>query len=316
MSFLVPAGVAVTPEPETPTPFPQPVDPGAPQVTWIAPDGTVWPLTTPSLGWHTLDAVTGWGAAPKRITTRPHPRGGVRVSHIQPQARYITWPLRVEGSTHLELVGNWRRIVDAFEMTDQLGPGRLQVARPDGTRREILAYSQEGFDGSQGQGHTYDTAVLTLLCEDPYWRDVDETAPEPWAYVATVEDFLDPYPTVSSGQTIDGGSTVFNAGEIEAWPVWTITGPMTSLLATNLTTGEEFTLTATLADDTETATVDTYAGTVTGPDGTTSWFGFLNQPGAVLWGLAPGENQIEFTMGGANVGSQIAMTWRNRWRTS
>ena len=55
--------------------------------------------------------------------------------------------------------------------------------------------------------------------------------------------------------------------------------------------------------------------TVTGPDGS-SWFGFLDQPGAVLWGLSPGANDVEFTMGGAAAGSEVSLTWRNRWETA
>lgn len=317
MTLLVPVGTQIfAPEPEVPTTFPRPADPGTLRATWIAPDGTVWPLTSPDLGWHSLDAVTGWGAAPILIQSDPHPRGGVRVRHIQPQPRYITWPLRVRSSTHLGLVEKWRLIVGAFTQTRRRGPGILQVARPDGTAREIEAYYESGFNGEPGQGHTFDTAVLNLMCEDPYWRDVEDQPAVTRDYVATSADFQDPYPTVSSGQSVDSGPfEIVNPGEVEAWPVWTITGPMTSLIAENHTTGEAFTLTATLADNTEQVVIDTYEGTVTGPDDT-SWFGFLDQPGAVLWGLAPGTNEVEFTMGGAAAGSQVSLTWRNRWETA
>lgn len=317
MPFLIPIGTTtVTPEPETPTTFPRPADPGTLRAAWIAPNGTTWPLTSPDLGWHSLDAVTGWGAAPILIQSDPHPRGGVRIRHIQPQPRYITWPLRVRAATHLELITKWRLVVGAFVQTRRLGPGLLQVARPDGTTREIPAYYESGFNGEPGQGHLFDSAALNLMCEDPYWRDTEDQPAVIREYVATSQDFQDPYPTVSSGSSVDSGPfQIFNAGDVEAWPVWTITGPMTSLLAENATTGESFTLTASLVDDTEQIVIDTYEGTVTGPDGN-SWFGFLDLPGAVLWGLAPGVNDVEFTMGGANTGSRVSLTWRNRWETA
>lgn len=311
--LLVPAGVATTPEPPTPTP--EPAGPGDLRATWTAPDGTEVELTNPDLGWVTDRAATGWGAAPITIVTDPHPRGGVSVRHIQPDARFITWPLEVFGATHLDFTSLWRYIMSLFTMTRRRGPGVLRVFRPDGTAREIEAYYQAGFAGTAGQGHTFDTAVMTLLCPDPYWRDAEATEPPPWDYEAAPADFLDPYPTVSSGQSVNGDSTVTNPGDVEAWPVWTVTGPMTSLEAENTTTGESFTLTGTLVDDTETVVIDTYAGTVTGPDGS-SWFGNLDLPGAVLWGLDPGVNEITLAMAGANTGSQIAMRWRSRWESA
>jgi hypothetical protein len=310
MALLVPVGSQIiAPEPETPTTFPRPADPGTLQAMWIAPDGTEVPLTSPDLGWHSLDA-------PISIMTDPHPRGGVRVRHIQPQPRYITWPMRMRGATHLELIARWRYVIGAFTQTRRLGPGTLRIARPDGTAREIYAYYESGFHGEPGQGHTYDTAAINLFCEDPYWWDTADQPPIVREYVSTTVDYLDPYPQVSSGQSVDSGPfSINNLGEVEAWPVWTITGPMTSLIAENNTTGEAFTLTASLADNTEQIVIDTYEGTVTGPDDT-SWFGFLDQPGAVLWGLAPGVNAVEFTMGGAATGSQVSLTWRNRWESA
>lgn len=314
--FLVPAGPSVQNPDPTPTPRPRPADPGAPRVTWIAPDGTEWPLTTPALGWHTLDGVTGWGSVPTSVASDPVARGGSRHQHTQDLERYITWPLRVEGATHMEFLTRWRALEWAFSQTKRLGPGRLQVFRPDGTAREVLArLMPPGFPGEPGATHIDDTAVLTLMCEDAHFRDINEIAPPPWEYVGLEADFLDPYPTVSSGQTVDGTSTVTNPGQTDAWPVWEITGPMTSLLATNHTTGEEFELTATLADNTETAVIDTYEGTVTGPDGE-NWFGLLDHPAAALWGLDLGVNNIEFAMSGADTGSTIRMRWRNRWQTS
>lgn len=318
MPVLVPTVVVTPPPVVPPSPFPHTPDPGRPVITWIH-SGIEWPLTSPSAGWHTLDGVTGWGAAPVQITTKPRPRGGGRVQHIQPQIRYLSWPLRVHAETHLELVRLWRLISAAFTQTSRRGPGILRVARPDGTAREIEAYYQKGFEGEPGQGHTYDTAPLMLLCEDAYWRDIEDHEPIIREYVGgSPVDYQDPYPSVSSGQSLDGAFTIVNPGQVEAWPVWTITGPMTSLIAENNTTGEAFTLTTTLVDSTETITIDADGDepSVIGPDGVTSLFGSLNKPGAVLWGLAEGTNDIEFTMAGAGAGSKISLTWRNRWETS
>jgi hypothetical protein len=300
----------VPPPPPPPEPVPQVSD--APEVTWYAPDGTVWPLTTDSLGWHTLDEVTGWGAAPVRLTTDAHPRGGAKVRHVQAQPRLLTWPLFVRGSNHMQMVARWRDLVRAFTMTRRLGAGVLRVARPDGSAREIAAFYQEGFAGEPGQGWVEDSAALTLFCEDPFWRDVTAvTLTREFAGAST--PFLDPFPTISNAQVL-GDTELFNRGEVEAWPQWTLTGPATSLEAVNNTTGEQFTLTATLGED-EQATITTDPPSVRGPAGE-NWTGNLDWPGAALWGLAPGINEVEFTVDGADVGTRLELSFVPRYETA
>src|SRR5262245_15027281 len=110
--------------------------------TWTEADGTIWPLTDPGSGWFTLsEGVSGLDAAPIALTTDDQPRGGARVRHIQPQPRTIIWPLHVYSDTsHTDFIARWRALAGAFTRTKRLGPGVLEIARPDGTRRRIGAY--------------------------------------------------------------------------------------------------------------------------------------------------------------------------------
>lgn len=309
MPILV--GTLTEPNPTPPSGIPQPADPGRPEAVWIAPDGTEIQLTSDRELHFTLDSVTGWGAAPISLVADPHPRGGTRVRHIQPQPRTITWPLRIRATTHMELVAGWRDLATRFTQTRRLGPGLLRIMRPDGTAREILAYYQAGFAGEPGQGHTWDTAVLSLYCEDPYWRAV---APVSTLYSngATVS-YLDPYLTVSPSSVL-GATTAVNAGDVEAWPAWTIVGPASQVQATNSTTGEAFTLSATLLAG-ETATISTDPPTVRGPAGQ-NWTGNLDWPSAVLWALQPGLNNVDFTVSGAAAGTQITLSYTPRYETA
>lgn len=300
---------APPPPPPPPPPRPQPPQVAGPSALWIAPDGTVIQLT--GQVYRTLDAVTGWGAAPVSITADPHPRGGTRVRHIQPEPRTITWPVRVWGRDHQELVAAWRELARALTQTRRLGPGRLRVTRPDGSAREIEAIYEAGLSGEPGQGHLYDTAVLSLYCPDPYWRDVT-----PRAIVreyAIGAPYLDPYPTVSSGRTL-GDTVIDQDGDVEAWPVWTITGPLEQLIAINHTTGERFTLTYSLGAGDE-IVITTDPPTVRGPGGEVLT-GALDWPGATLWGLVPGENRITFTALGASAGTRIELTYVPRYETA
>lgn len=311
MPILVGTTTTPTPDPgPTPTPVRRP-DPGRPRAVWIAPDGGEWQLTSDHELHFTLDAVSGWGAAPVALTTDPHPRGGSRVRHIQPQPRTITWPLRVRATTHMELIQGWRDLVRAFTQTRRLGPGLLRVMRPDGSAREIQAYYQAGFDGEPGQGWLWDTAVLSLYCEDPFWRSVDAVS-LPYEYGSAVS-YLDPYLTVSPSSVL-GEATAINAGDVEAWPTWSITGPATAVAATNHTTGEAFTLSAALLAG-ETATISTDPPQVRGPGGEI-WTGNLDWPGAVLWGLQPGLNDVEFAVSGADAGTSITLAYVPRYETA
>lgn len=306
-------GSTTSPPPPTPPPaFPRPPDPGVWRPVWIPPGTDVEvPLNDDGTSHFTLDAVAGWGAAPIRLVTDPHPRGGARVRHIQPQPREIDWPVRMRADTHMELITGYRDLVSKFTITRRLGPGRLRIYRPDGSAREIEAYYQDGFGGTPGQGWLYETSIVSLFCEDPYWRDINPVE-VPREYGVGVP-FLSPFPTVSSSIVL-GETEVFNPGEVEAWPSWVITGPATGLIATNQTTGESFELTYDL-DPGDTITITTDPPTVRGPSGEVLTSA-LNWPDAVLWALQPGLNSVDFDVSGANTGTSIVLSYYPRHETA
>ncbi|WP_335936613.1 phage tail protein [Streptomyces sp. PTD5-9] len=306
-----------------PVPFPEI---GFATATYTDPSGTVWPLTDTEAGWFTLaDGVTGLGAAEYVLTSDAQPRGGARLRHAQAQPRTIVWPLYVYGDTHMEFVKRWRALATAFTRTLRPGPdgvrapGVLEISRPDGTRRQTRVFYQEGFEGQgkQGYGITSDSAVITLWCEDPYWTD-----PVPVGVhreTGVLDDFLVPYPTVSSSQVL-GATTVANPGDVVVWPTWVITGPASLITFTHAGTGEAFSLSPAAVGhgallEGETVTVSTDPPTVRGPDGA-NWVGALNWPSAVLWGLAPGPNQVTFQLDGSGPGSAVDLTFYPRHETA
>ncbi|GAA2108239.1 phage tail protein [Streptomyces synnematoformans] len=299
-----------------------PPNPGRPQATYTDPAGGVWPLTDPWHGWFTLaDGVSGIDAAPYELTLDPYPRGGGRLRHAQPQVRDIVWPLHVYGADHGQFIDRWRQLGRAFTRTLRDGPGILEIARPDGTRRRIGVRYREGFTGSGEQGHYRidDTAVITLACEDPYWYD-------PVPQVVHREHsvgvpFLDPFPTVSSGQVL-GATTVFNPGDITVWPTWVISGPASLVEFMNDDTGESFTLDPDAAGIAhgpllagQQVTVRTDPPQVRYQDGS-NWTAALDWPDAVLWGLEPGANQISFQLSGSGPGSAVDLSFFPRYEVA
>ncbi|MEV4974453.1 phage tail protein [Streptomyces scopuliridis] len=314
---LITAPVIVPPEPpEIPPPAEVP-GVGYASITYISPDGTRWPMTDLSADWYTLaEGVDGLGAAPYVLTSDPHPRGGARLRHVQPQPRTIVWPVLVKGDDHMSFTYNWRNLGRAFTRTLRDGPGVLEVARPDGGVRRISVYYQEGWkeQGRTATGITWDSAVLTLWCEDPYY--VDAVPVSVHRETGTLVDYLVPYPSVSSSQVL-GATTVMNRGDVEVWPTWTITGPASMITFTREDTGEVFALDM---DKTghgnllagETVTISTDPPSVRSGTGDT-WSGALNWPEAVLWSLPPGNCPVTFQLDGSGPGSAVDLTFYPRY---
>lgn len=319
---IIKSPVVPPPQPPVLLPFPEI---GFASATWYDPSGTAWPLTDTdsSRGYFTLAAgVSGLDAAPIEFTTDDHPRGGARVRHIQPQPRTIVWPLHAFGETHMEFVTRWRSLVRAFTDTKRQGPGILEIARPDGTRRQTQAYYQTGFDGQgqQGTGITSDSAVITLYCEDPYWYDPDPVTIHRENGGGS-EDFFEPFPSITSSLVL-GDTVAHNPGDEVAWPEWTITGPSGGITATNHVTDEEFSLDPSdpnighgslIAG--EQIFITTEPPSVRFENGD-NWIGGLDWPSAVLWGLQPGDNAVTFTLGGASSGSAVTLTFYPRYESA
>lgn len=290
--------------------------------TWYAPDGSVWPLMARESGVFTLaDGVSGLGSAALAITTDDRARGGVKVRHIQPGPRTIIWPLHIFGATHVEFINLWREVENAFTQTTELGPGQLEIARPDGTARRVDAYYDSGFDpsGTQGSYIFSDTCVISLLCEDPYWRDANPVHVH--REFAAGVDFQSPYPSVSSSQVL-GDTTLINAGNVAAWPTTVITGPASLFTSTRLDTGDEFVLdpnaTAIAHGDLaagEQVTVRTDPPQVRFQDGS-NWTATLDWPGAVLWSIPPGRTAASFELDGASAGSAVDLTFYQRYKSA
>ncbi len=265
--------------------------------------------TDDELGWFTTPEVSGWGAKPYEFVVDPLPRGGESVRFIRSQAGRVIWPLHIWGQTHQTFLERYREIRRAFMSTvHRRSPGILTVSRPDGRSRQLDVYYEEGFKGEPGEDWLYANPKLTLYAPDGYWRDTEATIVTR-AYSPGVS-FFNPFGTLSSSQVF-GNTVINNPGEVDAWPVWTITGPAESLTATNNTTGQSFILTYSLMAG-ETVTITTLRPTVRGPAGQ-NLVASLNWPTAQLWPLYGGDNNVEFTVGGSASGTKIQLTFYPRY---
>jgi hypothetical protein len=304
--------------------------PGTITATWIDPDGVRWPLSVIDVdpGWFTMFGPAGWGNTPVELITDPNPRGGELVRYIRAKPRRIQWPLYVGGVDHTDFVTNYRNIMRAFTMTSYRGlPGTLEVARPDGTARVIEAWFEQGFEGEAGENWLWAKPVITLFCPDGYWSSPDLAGLDASFDDAAGPDFLDPFITITSGSIVDPGgdgpTSVYNLGDVHAWPAWTINGPFDAFTAANLTTGEQFTFEYTVAAGarviitTDPATVRHYATPETTVGTNVSrYIDWFDPDGTSLWPLVAGENEIDFQLTAAGTGTSLSMAWRHRWESA
>lgn len=319
-------GAVLTPPPDVDTPPEPPWSPpqvGTIRATWTDPDGTVWELsnTSTDVGYFTTNAIAGWGSAPVTIVTDPLASGGEEVRHIRSEPRRITWPLHIHGEDADGVITNalfqqrYRALMRAFTMTTQRRrPGVLRIEYTDGKAREIEAFYEDGFTGNAGENWVSANPVLTLFCPDGFWRD---TQPQTIrrAHETGGSPFLQPFLSVSNSQVL-GESTIYNTGDVDAWPSWTITGPASAVTATNVSTGEAFTLTHDLlAAEQMTITMTRARPLVRGPAGQ-NLVGALNWPGAVLWSLVPGRNDINFSVAGSADGTAIELAFHPRYEAA
>ncbi|MGK5677526.1 phage distal tail protein [Actinoplanes sp. URMC 104] len=306
-------------------------DLGTMSATWIDPDGIEWPLSNDELGWFTMSGPAGWGATPIEIVVDPLPRGGEQVRYIRQRPRRLQWPLYIgadEGGGHQNFVDKYRALMRAFTKTTQRGaPGWLVVSRPaTGRSRRIACYYEEGFDGAAGENHLWAKPVIGLYCPDGYWSG-DTAVVERREFQATgttPASFYSPFINVTSSRVVtdDGAgsstTTLLNDGDVEAWPTWSITGPISELTAKNLTTGARFKLAYTLTAG-QKITITTNRPTVrlaaTGAN-LSKYIDWLNPAGTELWPLVDGENDITFTALGAGTGTAVELAFTPRYETA
>ena len=294
------------------SPIPRPPDPGEYLITWITPPdrggGRVEvPLNPPGLDFFTLKTIAGLGVADREIQSSPSPDGGITIDGIRYTERQIVIPLRVrDRSDTMAFKARWRFIGQAFAKTARYGPGTIRLDYPDGTSRQIDAVYQSGWGNDPNDGAWIeDTCSVSFLAPDPFWRDTRPTVLERMTEAGV--DYLDPYPNIGSGKVL-GDTTLTNPGQVDVWPSWVITGPMTSLTATNNTRNQSFTLTYPLGAG-ETITMSSRPIQVRGPAGQ-NLVNALNLPTGKPWRLdADYESAVTFTAAGSGPGTSVVLSF-------
>jgi hypothetical protein len=202
--------------------------------SWTGWNGTVVPLTGGRIGAVQLNArgVVGLGSMDSDSYVRQTPAlSGQRFTGFRELARDVFWPLTINGSNN-----SWSVLQGQFWATMRPGKyGVWRVTAPDGSYRELTCRYVPA-----PSTFTQDPAFLgieftsaDLVADDPWWK-----GPQFLAQFQPVED-VRPFFAVTSDRVFNlmssstvASAAVSNSGDVEAWPKYTITGPVSEFSAT------------------------------------------------------------------------------------
>jgi phage-related protein len=192
------------------------------------------------------------------------------------------------------------------------GDGTLTVTQADGSSRTIGARYSAGLEGDESldaAGARWCINVLTFACPSPFWMGAEVTTE--WR-AAVAGTFFPILPLTVGNSQVLGAVTVDNDGDDDAFPVWTITGPATSVSLTNVTTGQVLVLTRTVTIG-DTIVIDTRERQQTALlNGVTNLWGDLSDA-STMWALEPGLNDLTLTVAGSTSNTRVRMTYQPRY---
>lgn len=284
-------------------------------LAWVAADGTVETLTGGAQ--HEVPAgVRGRGMPPISLISEAVPsQPGEQYRDARYGVREVDVPIILRATSQVAMQAELRRLARLLDPTQ--GDGKLRVTAVDGAQRELTCRYAGGFERDESKGPAgpaFQKAVWIFRAFDPFWYDVT-TNVESWT-TGTPATFFPFFPLRLSGSAVFADTTITNDGDVESWPIWTITGPGTAPILRNLTTDSVIDLTPLSLAAGETVQIDTTPGvkTVQRDDGTNE-YGSMTAD-SDLWSLERGVNAIRLEMSTPTTDSEFQLSYRRRYLAS
>jgi hypothetical protein len=246
---------------------------------------------------------------PVTLITMPVPQAhGGRFRSARHDERLVTLPVVLPGpwsDPGRSVLRHWAGVLDPAQ-----GEGTLTVVQGPWAGRQLTCAYEAGLESFSEDNGELNLGTLAFRAAEPYWQDSIEmslvTGLDPNA--ARWFPFL---PLILGSSSIFAAPVIWNRGDVDAWPIVTVTGPGTDLIVTNQTTGLSWIITGSIPAG-GIVTVDTRPGHKTATLDGANIFSRLTSD-SWLWPLQPGANRV--TIGFATVTPQslVRFAWRNRW---
>jgi hypothetical protein len=211
--------------------------------------------------------------------------------HSKRGIRELDIPITVIGTDRNEVQEKLRRLAKITQ--DKTGATQLIATYSDGKQLKLEMHYVAGGEskwGGDDSGVTWCRWVMSFRAPQPYWVS---TSTESFSIRSgnTGRGLLPQLSKlrVSSSSSL-GTVTVSSSADVEAYPVWTITGPVTSFTASNGT--QTFSFPGVIVSG-ETLYVNTQTGEVTDNSGANAYARLGSAP--KLFPIQPGVTTIEIT---------------------
>jgi hypothetical protein len=265
-------------------------------------------ITDTGWGIEALKGATGFGLPPVAVQWIEGAGDGSTFRGQRVMPRDIDIPLYFRAPTRAqlqELLGRFARLMS--------GAMTLRFVEDIGTDWSLVVHRVGGGTYVYGQdtvGLMELRTVVTLRAGDPYWVssvEIRRTVGTAGAGRGLIKAASFTKLRLSDSSA-SGAVALENPGDVDAYPVWQITGPGNNFHAVG-PNGDEFTWTGTLVGG-ETLTIDTRKASVVDGTGASRYSQLATAPR--FWRVPPGFSSASVSMAGTTSSSLITLTWRPR----
>lgn len=208
---------------------------------------------------------TGFGIPPAEVRIEPSAGDGGVFRHSKRGVRDIDMSITTLGTDSSDVQTKLRRLSRILQ--DTSGAATLTASYPEEAPLFLKVYYVGGAESQWGTsaGLTYNTWVISMQAPQPFWQSgIREEF-----VVTTGNTGRGLLPQLSkmrlTSSQVYGVITVDNTGDVPAYPIWYIRGPLTDVQISY--DNQAFSFTESILDG-ETITVNTSSGSVTDDQGT------------------------------------------------
>lgn len=246
----------------------------------------------------------GFGIPPAQVRIEASAGDGGVYRHSKKGIRDIDMAVTIIGTDRADVQTKLRRLSRLLQ--DTSGPTLVKANYSTGESLSLEAHYVGGAESQWGSnaGQVWNRWLLSFQCPTPYWES------------GTTEEF-----TVTTGNTgrgllpqltklkltssqVFGVITVDNDGDVPAYPIWYLRGPLSDITITNGT--QSFSFAESIASG-ETITINTETGEVT-DDGGVNRYSMLS-PAPKFFRIPPGESSVSINAVAATVDAEARLEY-------
>ena len=246
----------------------------------------------------------GFGIPPAEVRIEPSAGDGGVFRHTKRGVRTVDMAITILGTDRNDVQTKLRRLSRLLQ--DTTGATKLNANYTNGETLFLEGHYVGGAESQWGSdaGLVWNRWVVSMQCPNPYWQST------------TVDEFV-----VTTGNTgrgllpqlvkmqltssqVFGVITVDNAGDVPAYPIWFIRGPLDNVSISK--NGQSFSFNTAVAAG-ETITVNTETGEVTDDLGTNRYS--ILDPAPKLFRVDPGVTSITVEGTNATAASEVRLDY-------